>query len=58
MSDNVKKVAIPTLGGLLIAAWYFGVEPTIAKTVLGLFAASVGFPLIGSVANAVGIKVR
>ena len=56
MSDDVKKVAIPSLAGVLIAAWWFGVEPTIFNTILGLFAASIGFPLIGSVATAVGIK--
>lgn len=58
MSDQAKKVAMPTLGGVLIAAWVLGVDPAITKTIFGLFVASVGLPILGLIGNALGIQIR
>jgi hypothetical protein len=54
MSDTVKKVAIPTLGGMTIAGWVLGVEPIALNTVFALFVAATGLPLLGMVFN--GLK--
>ena len=54
MSDTVKKVAIPTLGGMVIAGWVLGVDPVVSKTILGLFIAATGLPILGMVYN--GLK--
>ena len=51
MNDSVKKVAIPTLGAMTIAAWVIGVEPIVFKTVFGLFIAATGLPILGLVYN-------
>jgi hypothetical protein len=51
MSDTVKKVAIPTLGGMTIAAWVLGVDPAITNTVFGLFVAATGLGIVGMVYN-------
>lgn len=48
MSDEARKVAIPTLGAVLIAAWFFGLDSAIIKTLLGLFSATIGFPMIAA----------
>ena len=52
MTDVLKKFAIPTLGVVLIASWILGVDPMIQKTILGFFAAIIGFPMIGAGLNA------
>ena len=54
MSDTVKKVAIPTLGGMTIAGWILGIEPIAMNMVFGLFVAATGLPLLGMVYN--GLK--
>lgn len=54
MNDEVKKVAIPTLGGVLIAAWVLGVDPIMLKTVFGLFIGVTGLLGLGMVYN--GLK--
>ena len=59
MSDTVKKVAIPTLGGMLIAGWIlegFGVHvnPVALDTIFGLFVTATGLPILGMVWN--GLK--
>ena len=56
MSDDVKKIAIPTLGAVLVATVVVGAEPWLLKTVVGLFCAAAGLPMVGMIANAVGIK--
>jgi hypothetical protein len=58
MSDTVKRVAMPTLGGVLIASWVLGVDSTIVNTIFGLFIASVGLPILGLIGNALGIQVK
>jgi len=36
MNDSVKKVAIPTLGVMMIAGWILGIDPTTLKIVFGI----------------------
>jgi len=54
MSDTVKKVAIPTLGGMTIAGWVVGADPIVLDVVFGLFVAAAGLPILGMVFN--GLK--
>jgi len=55
MNDSVKKVAIPTLGIMMIADWILGIDPTTLKIVFGIFIAATGLPILGMVYN--GLKV-